>query len=70
MHNSTKSTDTAEQQENTLFCMDDVGHKSRVIHICLIVSPALFHSDDEHFAQDLLICHFHQECFLKDKMLL
>jgi len=70
MLNSTKSTNTEEQQESTLFCKDDVGHKSIVIHICLIVSPALSHPDDEHFAQDLLICHFHQQYFLKDKMLL
>lgn len=70
MLNSKKSTDTAEQQGNTLFCMDDVGHKSIIIHICLIVSPALFHSDTEFFVQDLLICHLHQQYFLKDKMLL
>jgi len=46
---------TAWQEGNTLSCMDGVGRKSIAIHICLIESLALSHSDTlfgyshEHF---------------------
>ena len=61
---------TVEKQGNTLSCMDGVGHKSIVIHICLIVSPALSHTDTELLGQDLQICCLHEQHFLKDMMLL
>lgn len=51
----------AEQDGNTLSCMGDEGHKSIVIHICSIISLALFHAETEHLVQDLSICYLHRQ---------
>lgn len=61
---------TEKQEGNTLSCMGDEGHKSIVIHICLIISPVLFRVETELFVQDLLICYLHRQYFLKDMTLL